>query len=365
MSINKRFLIIHNLPAPYRVSQFDLMSKHLPIDIFYGFKKKGSRKWSNKTGSCPSFFISGPVFFGSKISLGIKSNQLKKYKAALFFDSGFDMFFVNFFTFIKCLIFKIPIVFVVTQIDTNWLNIKKNNLFYLIKAFIVKIYRKIFYSLSKHIIANSKMSRNYLLAYNVPIKKITIAPVSIDINPFLKLNKKKGNDIDILFLSYVRDSKGLELLINVFMSIRQKNIRLHIVGDGDKLSYYKFLAKKDIRIIFHGHSSDEKKLNFFSKAAFFVLPTEHDPWGLVINEAMASGLPVIVTDSAGSSEMVRANGFVIKPNSFTELKSAIEILIKNKEQRLSMGLESRKIISKYSLKNTVDKYINVLMKVVS
>jgi len=83
------------------------------------------------------FTVIGVDIMNSYYDISLKKsrlNQLKKYKAALFFDSGFDMFFVNFFTFIKCLIFKIPIVFVVTQIDTNWLNIKKNNLFYLIKA---------------------------------------------------------------------------------------------------------------------------------------------------------------------------------------------------------------------------------------
>jgi len=91
-----------------------------------------------------------------------------------------------------------------------------------------------------------------------------------------------------------------------------------------------------------------------------VLPTHHDPWGLVINEAMACALPVITTDAAGASlDLIKNNGYVIRSGDVRSLSSAIEALMDAK-LRKAFGEESRRIISKWTYKESLESFQNMI-----
>lgn len=91
-----------------------------------------------------------------------------------------------------------------------------------------------------------------------------------------------------------------------------------------------------------------------------MLPTHHDPWGLVINEAMACALPVITTDAAGASlDLIKNNGYVIRSGDVRSLSSAIEALMDAK-LRKAFGEESRRIISKWTYKESLESFQNMI-----
>ncbi|HEX4265923.1 MAG TPA: glycosyltransferase family 4 protein [Verrucomicrobiae bacterium] len=129
---------------------------------------------------------------------------------------------------------------------------------------------------------------------------------------------------------------------------------------------------------FYGFRQIEDNPVFYSLADAFVLPSLWEEWGLVVNEAMASGLPVVVSETAGCAEnlllpgrlaaplhwsenvriclaqlagRIRQNGFVFNPRSAQSLANALELLESSPELRRRMGQSSRVIIEKFSCDN--------------
>ena len=120
----------------------------------------------------------------------------------------------------------------------------------------------------------------------------------------------------------------------------------------------------------------------YALASVFILPSKSEEWGLVVNEAMASGLPVVVSERAGCAEdllpaiphplasqyeseadaqpsafKMRKNGFVFDPDSSEELSRQLELLIAKPRLRERMAAESRKIVENFSPENFAQQAI--------
>ena len=104
-------------------------------------------------------------------------------------------------------------------------------------------------------------------------------------------------------------------------------------------------------IEFAGFMQKDALAKFYALADALVLPTHSDPWGLVVNEAMACGLPVVVTDVAGcAADLVQDewNGKMVPVNDPVKLASVMEYLAMPGPLRVSMGLRSTQRITGYS-----------------
>lgn len=199
---------------------------------------------------------------------------------------------------------------------------------------------------------------------------IAIIPNGINVEnyPYLKTD----NDINktILFLSRVSSKKGVETLIKVWKSIPDQiknNWVLRIVGEGDKGlddSYY-LSIKKLIRdselsnsVVLAGPKYGIDKINEYKNANLFVLPTYSENFGMVIAEAMVSGVPVITTSGTPWKILNdKKIGWWIENNG-NELKNAIvEAISLTETARLHKGVESRKIIiENFSMDVVTSKY---------
>jgi len=128
---------------------------------------------------------------------------------------------------------------------------------------------------------------------------------------------------------------------------------------------------------FYGFRQIDENPVFYALADAFILPSLYEEWGLVVNEAMASGLPVVVSETAGCAEdllekgcpsraspedrerieqsglalKVRQNGFVFNPRSADELSRALLVLEGSARLRSLMAAESRRIVDKFSCEN--------------
>ena len=92
-----------------------------------------------------------------------------------------------------------------------------------------------------------------------------------------------------------------------------------------------------------GHVQPEALAAEYEEADALVLPSIHDPWGLVVNEAMAAGLPVVVSSAAGAADDLVTdgwNGFVVPPFDAAALTRALETLAADPGLRLEMGRHS-------------------------
>jgi glycosyltransferase involved in cell wall biosynthesis len=158
------------------------------------------------------------------------------------------------------------------------------------------------------------------------------------------------------FLSVGRlvEEKGVLDLLNAYASLSpdlRTQVGLVFVGDGPLRSELESSARCIFpgSVHFPGFIQRDELAAYYSLAECFVLPTHSDPWGLVVNEAMACGLPIICTAVAGcAADLVLENGRVIGPQNTHQLAGAMEEISSDPDLRLRMSQASRMLIQKYS-----------------
>ena len=92
---------------------------------------------------------------------------------------------------------------------------------------------------------------------------------------------------------------------------------------------------------------------FLAQSDVLILPSKSEPWGLVVNEAMVCGMPVIVSETCGCvADLVKndLNGFTFDPGNEKELERAMQFFIQNPEKIPAMGKASEKLIAPFSSK---------------
>jgi glycosyltransferase involved in cell wall biosynthesis len=126
--------------------------------------------------------------------------------------------------------------------------------------------------------------------------------------------------------------KGLGDLLSAYKSVRESrdDVSLLIVGDGVDEDRLRLQAGKLDGVVFAGFVQPRDLPSFYALADVFVFPTLGDPNGLVVEEALAAGLPVISTEAAGDihSRVAEANvGFVVPVSDVNELADRMKVLI--------------------------------------
>lgn len=182
----------------------------------------------------------------------------------------------------------------------------------------------------------------------------------------LKLKDKKM----ILFVGSLRPVKGVRYLIDAmeFLVEKNKNISLVLVGDGEDRDDLKDLVKGynlDEHVIFVGRVSDEEVPEYMAAADIFVLPSLSEGFGIVLLEAMASGLPIIATNIAGISEMVTdgENGFLVEPKNPEEIADRIMKLLEDDALREIISHNNKEKSKQFSWSQVVDMIESVYMNV--
>lgn len=159
-----------------------------------------------------------------------------------------------------------------------------------------------------------------------------------------------------LYVGRLASEKNVDGLIRAYASYRCEggSASLVIVGDGPESGYLQRAAKESWfarEIHFEGMKTAQEIGLYYAYAQCFVLPSTREPWGLVVNEAMAAGLPVIVSRRCGCAEDLVAhnqNGFVFDPERDDQLCEAMLSFDRHTGQAELMGKRSREIITGYS-----------------
>ena len=126
---------------------------------------------------------------------------------------------------------------------------------------------------------------------------------------------------NFLYVGRLVKVKNLELLIRVFNDLPFLN--LNIIGFGEEENYLKSIAQKNIH--FEGAIDNNDLVKYYQKNDVFILPSKSEPWGLVVEEALNNGLPVLVSNMVGCApEIVNSsNGLIFKYDSENDLKEKI------------------------------------------
>jgi len=204
---------------------------------------------------------------------------------------------------------------------------------------------------------------------NYPGPKIII-PNGVDTQLFKpenpKIKKFSDGKINILFVGRIEKRKGLIYLLKAYQILQKKldNIRLIIVGEGELKEKAKNWAKdnnlKDVH--FEGRKEGKELVSYFSTGDIFCAPSIFgESFGIIILEAMASGLPVVAFANRGYEDFLRgkkAEKFLAPSKDYKNLAKKLEILISNPKLRKEMGAWGVNEAKKYSWEKIAEKVLD-------
>ena len=157
--------------------------------------------------------------------------------------------------------------------------------------------------------------------------------------------------------------KGYDILAEALNGIEEE-IGVYIIGGEPEEHVLAYINEKHMDYVHFIPFLDKEHLaEYYAAADLFVLPTRYDIWGLVINEAMAYGLPIISTDkcvAAVEFQNLCENALIVPAEDPDTLRSAIQILLRNPDMAEEMGKHSLETIQEYTLENMRDDLISIL-----
>jgi len=204
-----------------------------------------------------------------------------------------------------------------------------------------------------HFICPTKRAKQSLIDEGCDHKKISVIRMGVNLTNFkYQISNANKNCINILFIGRLEKEKGIWELLKAFqkLSLRYKNIKLNLIGSGkenNNLEDFVTVKKLTNKVSFLGNIGYNQIPKYLKNADFFVLPSKNtktwqEQYGMVLVEAMASGLAIISTSSGAILEVIDGAGILVSSGNESELLLAIESLISKEELRKSLSLKSIK-----------------------
>ncbi|HYM00694.1 MAG TPA: glycosyltransferase family 4 protein, partial [Blastocatellia bacterium] len=174
-------------------------------------------------------------------------------------------------------------------------------------------------------------------------------PYHCDLSDFLALRRGAPvSPVTFLFCGQMIRRKGIDLLLAAFEALVQRGIEARLLLVGREAALPEFLARTTpaarSRITYEGFQPPERLPEYFARADVFVLPSRHDGWGVVVNQALGAGLPVITSNAVGAGlDLIEenVNGLVFPADDADGLQRAMNILAGNPELSRKWGEASR------------------------
>ncbi|MCD6226142.1 glycosyltransferase family 4 protein [bacterium] len=240
-----------------------------------------------------------------------------------------------------------------------------NPRFYWLDKIIFKHLSKIIWKKSKAVIANSQGLKK-LAQKTAPYQKIKVIYNGIDTNEFKPTkNKTMSKKLKILCVARLIERKGIKYLLKALGSLKKKDFILTIIGDGEEKRTLVQLTKElriDKKVKFLGPVPHSKIARHYQKNDLFILPSLNEGMSNTVLEAMACGLPIITTKVGGAKELIKDNGFIIKPKSVLALVDTIKKYLANPKLLATHGKNSQKKAKQMTWNKAAKSYLKIYQK---
>ena len=359
-----KVLFTTNTPSSYRVDFFNELGKYCDLTVLFETQCDRSRNknWmSNNYKNFTAVFLKGIRKGDADAVCFDVLKYLNKNYAAIIIGAYHTPTARIAIEYMK--LRRIP--FIISS-DGGFINERENRLKYWIK--------KHYISAADGWLSTGKTTTEYLEHYGAKNNKICLypftsvckdkvlkEPVSQEEKSSLRVQlDMKENKICISVGQFI-NRKGFDLLLSAANEM-ECSVGIYIIGGIATQFYLDLVEKYQLKNIHFVDFMKKKDLEMYYKAAdFFVLPTREDIWGLVINEAMSYGLPVITTDRCiAGLEMINTgkNGFIVPANTVKELKDAMEQILHCDLYKLSVN--ALETAQQYTIENMALSHINYL-----
>lgn len=363
-----RISIITNIPTPYRRKQWEYFSKqdNLNLTIYYSAVSEHDRFWTYQNASNVE----------EKFMRGFSFHQFHFNPIILkVIRDDCDLFIMGSYGYPTVMLailllklFKKPWVLIHDGVSPLKLDKEKS---------YIKLTKKVFMTGANAYYANGTVSKRDLKNYQISGEKIFNQYLTVDVQDFISKGVRKDefrkeirseHDIDndsvvLMYSGRLIKSKGVQNLIDAARKLLNQgfNVYVLIVGEG---SYRKTLESYcegiESRVVFTGHVKSEEIHKYYYASDIFILPSYDDPWGLVVNEAMACGLPIIVSDATGCSiDLVKNNGYVFPFGNVDRLYEKLVRLMDSK-LRKKYSEKSYELINNWTYRDSLNSFNHLL-----
>lgn len=237
-----------------------------------------------------------------------------------------------------------------------------------------RVVRAVFALCDRFLAAGTRNSEYYRWM-GVPAEKVVTCPFTVDNDRFaetrhvgtsaraaLRASFAIPDDRPAaLFVSKFTRRKRPDALLQAADELARKGVSFHLVmaGSGEMDAELRNMAAHmpKLSVSFPGFVNQSQMPELLAACDVFAFPTTGEPWGLIVNEAMAAGLPVIVTEEAGCApDLVEngINGYAIPANDVDALAAALEPLLVDEALRERMGRAGLQRMETWSLRETQD-----------
>jgi len=264
---------------------------------------------------------------------------------------------------------RIPVYF---RGDSTLLD-KQNKL----KTLLKSLYLKRVYKNIDHAFYTGTNNKAYFKSFGLKDNQLTFAPHAVDNDRFsvvapdqvtaLRSNLNiSEQDILILYAGKFEEKKDPMLLVDAFLQLNRANCHLLMAGNGALQSALKQKAKSAANIHFMDFQNQSYMPVLFHTCDLFCLPSKGpgETWGLAVNEAMACGKPVLVSDKVGCAiDLIKPghNGAIFTSGNERDLLSHLTVLTSSKAQLKSLGENAGATIKNWSFTKITEAIENKLL----
>jgi glycosyltransferase involved in cell wall biosynthesis len=303
-SRQSRILWLTNLPAPYRFPIWARVAESFDLKVAFLLGEKNWRNWTvPSTVEWNYEYLSLKSINISQIDLipSIRGAKRLLRDVDLVVLGGWEAPF-----YLRVLLIakrrKIPVIqFYETTADSHRF-----------KGKIFKNIRCMVFSLSGKVITPGDAATRAVHATGIPLSKIATLFNPVDLNNFSQYSHRRLESNSpghrYIYSGRLVAQKNIDTLLRAFAAIRGDFDSLTIAGSGPLDKDLKNLVTSlqiGDSVMFVGHQSQEKLAELYSNCETLILPSTNEVWGLVVNEALASGLHVVVSERCGVSEFVK------------------------------------------------------------
>ena len=358
----KKILFVTNIPAPYRIDFFNELGKEYDLTVLFEAKRAtGIRfNWNEETiRSFKAVFLEEGDIREKRVNWNIFRHTVRHYDHVVFTSYGY-------YTELAALLAK-SLSGRPYFIELDGCVFRNTG-----GSFRETLKRRIL-SHASGVFSSGKVTDDFLLHYGVDTERIHRYPFTSlfekDIAPEPSTEEEKRRARKELGIREERvvfaagqfiHRKGYDLLIRASAGFGS-DVGVYIAG-AEPTKEYLDLGKGNDRLHYPGFLSGEMLKRYMRAADLFIHPTREDMWGLVINEAMAQGLPVISTFGCiGAKELIEegANGLLVPVDEVAPILSGVNELLEDKDRLHVMAEESIRRIRAYTIEEMVRSHMAV------
>ena len=367
-------VVVSPEPTPYRAPLFDRIAARDDVDltVVYAARSVGGRTWKVETEHRAVYLdgvslplVSRLVHHDYPVTPGIW-RELRHAHPDVVVVSGWSTFAAQ-AALLWCRLQRIPYVLLVVSHDvgprSGWRAAVKS-------AVVPRLVRG-----AAGVLVVGTLARASVIARGASPGHVRVFANTIDVESFgsraealatrrPELRRELGlgaDDVVVLSVARLAPEKRHDILVRAVAEAADERLALVLVGDGtERAALERLAATLGVRLVLAGDRPWEGVVEAYAAADVFALLSQRETWGVVVNEAAACGLPLVLSDRVGAAaDLLQdgVNGSLVPAGSIDAAADALVRLTADPVARLAAGAESRRIVAGWGYAPSVDAFV--------